>query len=117
MLLNKKCTTTYILTIQCDMKTEVENFYFDRNIFRHMKFWKGYYCRWNPRMRPQDSVHHRHAQLLSLKDQLQSKVDSLTKELANKKTKDSSMQGDRRLGGSGPSMVSGMSNRLESINI
>jgi len=84
---------------------------------RHMKFWKGYYCRWNPRMRPQDSVHHRHAQLLSLKDQLQSKVDSLTKELANKKTKDSSMQGDRRLGGSGPSMVSGMTNRLESINI
>merc|ERR1711872_1005433 len=59
-------------------------------VIRHMKFWKGYYCRWNPRMRPQDSVHHRHAQLLSLKDQLQSKVDSLTKELANKKTKDSS---------------------------
>jgi len=81
---------------------------------RHMKFWKGYYCRWNPRMRPQDSVHHRHAQLLSLKDQLQSKVDSLTKELANKKIKDNTMPGDRRLGGSGPSMVS---SRMESINI
>ena len=41
---------------------------------RYIKFWKGYYCRWNPRMRPQDSVHLRHAQLLSLRDQLQSKV-------------------------------------------
>ena len=28
-------------------------------IFRYMKFWKSYYCRWNPRMRPQDSVHLR----------------------------------------------------------
>ena len=36
-----------------------------------MKFWKGYYCRWNPRMRPQDSVHLRHAQILTLRDQLQ----------------------------------------------
>ena len=43
-------------------------------IFRYIKFWKGYYCRWNPRMRPQDSVHLRHAQLLSLRDQLQAKV-------------------------------------------
>ena len=42
-----------------------------------MKFWKGYYCRWNPRMRPQDSVHLRHAQLLSLRDQLQAKVMSV----------------------------------------
>ena len=79
-----------------------------------MRPWTGYYCRWNPRMRPQDSVHHRHAQLLSLKDQLQSKVDSLTKELANKKIKDNSMTGDRRLGGSRPSMAS---SRMESINI
>ena len=28
-------------------------------IGRYMKFWKSYYCRWNPRMRPQDSVHLR----------------------------------------------------------
>ena len=44
---------------------------------RYIKFWKGYYCRWNPRMRPQDSVHLRHAQLLSLRDQLQSKVTAV----------------------------------------
>ena len=76
-----------------------------------MKFWKSYYCRWNPRMRPQDSVHlryktqiytriqklhsaHRtkhialttlrHAQLLSLRDQLKAKVDVLNKELDSK---------------------------------
>ena len=46
----------------------------DNIMFRYIKFWKGYYCRWNPRMRPQDSVHLRHAQLLSLRDQLQAKV-------------------------------------------
>ena len=46
----------------------------DNKMIRYIKFWKGYYCRWNPRMRPQDSVHLRHAQLLSLRDQLQAKV-------------------------------------------
>jgi hypothetical protein len=46
------------------------------------------YCfnipRWNPRMRPQDSVYLRHNQLLSLRDQLQAKVDFLNKELEAK---------------------------------
>ncbi len=40
--------------------------------------------RWNPRMRPQDSVYLRHNQLLSLRDQLQAKVDFLNKELEAK---------------------------------
>jgi len=57
---------------------------------RYMKFWKAYYCRWNPRMRPQDSVHLRHAQLLSLRDQLQAKVDVLNKELDTKVSNGSS---------------------------
>ena len=35
-------------------------------------------------MRPQDSVHLRHAQLLSLRDQLQAKVDLLNRELESK---------------------------------
>jgi len=51
---------------------------------RYMKFWKSYYCRWNPRMRPQDSVHLRHAQLLNLRDQLQAKVEVLNDELGKK---------------------------------
>ena len=54
---------------------------------RYMKFWKSYYCRWNPRMRPQDSVHLRHGQLLILRDQLQTKVDTLNKELEAKSKK------------------------------
>ena len=54
---------------------------------RYMKFWKSYYCRWNPRMRPQDSVHLRHGQLLILRDQLQAKVDHLNRELEAKSRK------------------------------
>ena len=75
---------------------------------RYMKFWKSYYCRWNPRMRPQDSVHLRHAQLLSLRDQLQAKVDSLNKELDNKKNREMHHQSGRR---------TGLEGRMESINI
>jgi len=78
---------------------------------RHMKFWKGYYCRWNPRMRPQDSVHLRHAQLLSLKDQLQAKVDLLNRELENKVGREGA--GARRPDNHNPSL----SARFESINI
>jgi len=85
---------------------------------RYMKFWKGYYCRWNPRMRPQDSVHDRHAQLLSMRDQLQAKVDSLTRELENKnKSKDLALGGPKRQGGP-PGNISSMASRFEStINI
>jgi len=79
---------------------------------RYMKFWKGYYCRWNPRMRPQDSVHLRHAQLLSLRDQLQAKVDLLNKELETKVGREGA--GARRNGNTNPSL----SSRFESsINI
>lgn len=81
---------------------------------RYMKFWKGYYCRWNPRMRPQDSVHLRHGQLLTLRDQLQAKVDTLNRELGTK----SSKAGDE---GSSPrktdSALPSLSARFESINI
>lgn len=41
---------------------------------RYMKLWTGYYCRWNPRMRPQDSVRQRQTQILAIKDQLRTKV-------------------------------------------
>jgi myotubularin-related protein 1/2 len=79
---------------------------------RYMKFWKSYYCRWNPRMRPQDSVHLRHAQLLSLRDQLQAKVDLLNRELDNKAGREGA--GSRRSDNHNPSL----STRFESsINI
>ena len=65
-------------------------------------------------MRHQDSVHLRHAQLLSLRDQLQSKVDSLTRQLDGKKA--GVGVGPRR---SAPSTTAGnhLASRLESINI
>jgi len=87
---------------------------------RYIKFWKGYYCRWNPRMRPQDSVHLRHAQLLSLRDQLQAKVDSLNKELDGKRVKEINTgpgAGARRPGGGQGGLVASVAGRLESINI
>ena len=82
-----------------------------------MKFWKSYYCRWNPRMRPQDSVHLRHAQLLSLRDQLQSKVDNLTRELEGKKAREAGGGGvgPRRI--APPTTTGNLVSRLESINI
>ena len=77
-----------------------------------MKFWKSYYCRWNPRMRHQDSVHLRHAQLLSLRDQLQNKVDTLTRQLDGKKA--GVGVGPRR---TAPPTTGGLATKLESINI
>ena len=54
---------------------------------QYLKLWTGYYCRWNPRMRPQDSiaVRQRSTQLLAIKEQLRSKVEALKKELETKR--------------------------------
>ncbi|XP_070198187.1 phosphatidylinositol-3,5-bisphosphate 3-phosphatase MTMR2-like [Littorina saxatilis] len=51
---------------------------------RRIHLWTGYYCRWNPRMRPQEPIHLRNRELLVLKAQLQRRVQELQKELANK---------------------------------
>jgi len=52
---------------------------------RYMKLWTGYYCRWNQRMRPQDSVRQRQTQILAIKDQLRTKVDALRKDLESRR--------------------------------
>jgi len=87
---------------------------------RYMKFWRGYYLRWNPRMRPQDSVHLRHAQLLSLRDQLLAKVDILNRELESK-AGERDREGASSAGGvrrnQQEQASQGISSRLESINI
>ncbi|GFO25659.1 myotubularin [Plakobranchus ocellatus] len=49
---------------------------------RRMEVWTGYYCRWNPRMRPQEPIHIRNRELLVLKTQLQRKVEELQRELS-----------------------------------
>ncbi|XP_076446766.1 phosphatidylinositol-3,5-bisphosphate 3-phosphatase MTMR2-like [Babylonia areolata] len=51
---------------------------------RRIQLWTAYYCRWNPRMRPQEPIHLRNRELLVLKAQLQRRVEELQKELANK---------------------------------
>lgn len=75
----------------------------------YLRFWTGYFCRWNPRMRPQDSVplRHRNVQLLAIKDQLKSKMEALKKELETKrKTNNGSSSGGGALGAGGTATVS-----------
>ncbi|XP_064481427.1 myotubularin-related protein 2-like [Ornithodoros turicata] len=47
---------------------------------RRIQLWKGYYCRWNPRMRHQEPLHMRSRELLQLRAQLQRQLEDLCKE-------------------------------------
>ena len=87
---------------------------------RFMKLWTGYYCRWNPRMRPQDSVKQRQSQLLSITDQFRSKVETLRKELESRRRPNNhqynpndSENGTGSNGTNEPNLIT----RFESINI
>ncbi|XP_041359915.1 myotubularin-related protein 2-like [Gigantopelta aegis] len=51
---------------------------------RRLEPWTGYYCRWNPRMRPQQPLHLRNKELLALKKQLQKKVEEMERELKSR---------------------------------
>jgi len=62
-----------------------EKVLFPEPSIKWLKLWTRYYCRWNPRMRPQESVKTRQAQLLSIKEQFRSKVDTLRQELEMKR--------------------------------
>lgn len=44
---------------------------------RRIELWTGYYCRWNPRLRPQEPIHLRNRELLILREQLRKKVEEL----------------------------------------
>eukprot|EP00095_Tigriopus_kingsejongensis_P005833 maker-scaffold425_size175135-snap-gene-0.54 protein:Tk05833 transcript:maker-scaffold425_size175135-snap-gene-0.54-mRNA-1 annotation:"myotubularin-related protein 2" len=52
---------------------------------RYLKLWTCYYCRWNPRMRPQDSVRQRKSQLGGMHTELRLKMDGFKKELESKR--------------------------------
>lgn len=52
---------------------------------RHVRLWKGLYCRWNPSMRVQDPIYQRTRELLALQEQLQRQVDECRYE-ANTRT-------------------------------
>lgn len=47
---------------------------------RRLQLWKGYYCRWNPRMRLQEPLQVRSRELLQLRAQLQKQLEELKKE-------------------------------------
>jgi myotubularin-related protein 1/2 len=82
---------------------------FPETSVRYMRLWTGYYCRWNPRMRPQDTVKHRQSQVLAIKDQLRSKVETLRKELEGKrKSKDELTMGSSGGGGAAAGIVAGV---------
>ncbi|ODM94150.1 Myotubularin-related protein 2 [Orchesella cincta] len=48
---------------------------------RHLKIWKGYYCRWNPRMRSQEPEWIKYQKLQSFKSQLEKKFGELRLEV------------------------------------
>ena len=50
-----------------------------------MRPWTGYYCRWNPRMRPQDCTKQRNTQVLAINGELKSKFEALKKDLVGKR--------------------------------
>ncbi|PRD25968.1 UNVERIFIED_CONTAM: Myotubularin-related protein 2 [Trichonephila clavipes] len=51
---------------------------------RCISLWKGYYCRWNPRMRPQEPIHIRSRELLAVRAQLIRKKEEQKRELEAK---------------------------------
>ncbi|XP_077197604.1 phosphatidylinositol-3,5-bisphosphate 3-phosphatase MTMR2 isoform X2 [Paroedura picta] len=60
---------------------------------RHLELWVGYYIRWNPRMKPQEPVHHRYKELLAKRTELQKKVEELQREITNRSTSSSERAG------------------------
>lgn len=51
---------------------------------RHLQLWTSYYIRWNPRLRPQEPLHHRYKELLAKRAELQKRVEELQREVANR---------------------------------
>uniref|UniRef100_A0A4W3IV99 Myotubularin related protein 1b n=1 Tax=Callorhinchus milii TaxID=7868 RepID=A0A4W3IV99_CALMI len=50
---------------------------------RHLELWVSYYVRWNPRMKPQVPIHQNCKELLSIRIELQKKVEELQREISN----------------------------------
>ncbi|KAM6949446.1 myotubularin-related protein 1a [Aplochiton taeniatus] len=59
---------------------------------RHLELWTSYYCRWNPRMRPQMPVHQNLKELLFLRAELQRKVEELQREASSSRSLSSSSE-------------------------
>ncbi|CAB3368858.1 Hypothetical predicted protein [Cloeon dipterum] len=64
---------------------------------RHMKLWKGYYCRWNPSMRTQDPLIPRCKELLTLRSQLQAQVEQYKRDVEAKNSNRPNIGSPQRL--------------------
>jgi len=94
---------------------------------RHMRPWTGYYCRWNPRMRPQDCTKERNTQVLAINGELKTKFEALKKDLVGKRrpNKHDTLDPPERGGphhenngsGHGDSHALPLHTRFESVNI
>ncbi|KAG8584618.1 hypothetical protein GDO81_004689 [Engystomops pustulosus] len=51
---------------------------------RHLQLWTGYYVRWNPRTKPQDTINSRCKGLLAKRAELQKKLEELQQEMSNR---------------------------------
>lgn len=79
---------------------------------RHIRLWKGLYCRWNPSMRPQDPVYQRTRELLALQEQLVRQVDECRYEAAG-----GGMGGGGRLAGGASNATASTTARMALLGI
>ncbi|KAH0630836.1 hypothetical protein JD844_004126 [Phrynosoma platyrhinos] len=59
----------------------------------HLELWVNYYVRWNPRMRPQMPIHQNLKELLTIRAELQKRVEELQREAATRSISSSSDRG------------------------
>jgi myotubularin-related protein 1/2 len=51
---------------------------------RRIQLWTGYFCRWNPNLKPQQPIQARNKELLLMKKEIKKRADDLQKELQTK---------------------------------
>lgn len=81
---------------------------------RQIELWMGYYCRWNPRLRPQEPIHLRNKELLFLKSQLQKKYEELKKERDSRNARGTSSSSSSQAVAASTSMSSNCAQRVAS---
>uniref|UniRef100_A0A0L8FT74 Myotubularin phosphatase domain-containing protein n=2 Tax=Octopus bimaculoides TaxID=37653 RepID=A0A0L8FT74_OCTBM len=81
---------------------------------RQLELWIGYYCRWNPCLRPQEPIHLRNNVLLKLKNHLQKEYESLMKEQESRNARGTSSSSSSQAVNSTASMSSSSAQRVAS---
>ncbi|XP_029644178.1 myotubularin-related protein 2 isoform X1 [Octopus sinensis] len=81
---------------------------------RQLELWIGYYCRWNPCLRPQEPIHLRNNVLLKLKNHLQKEYESLMKEQESRNARGTSSSSSSQAVNSTASISSSSAQRVAS---